>query len=599
MTNKSTTKRALLASVLSLLLCFTMLLGTTFAWFTDSVTSGNNIIQTGNLDVELEYWNGTAYEAVTSTTKLFDDAALWEPGHVEVAYLKVSNLGSLALKYQLKVSVLNEVTGKTVDGADIKLSDHLVFSVVDKAITTEADLYTREQAVAAAGAVKGLNSYSSDPKVLEKGSPADYVALIIYMPADVNNAVNHNGIDIPSITMGVDLFATQAPVENDSFGNNYDDAAWVVANADALVDDQSELDAALANGGLVALTSDIDGDLEIDNVADGTILNFAGKTVSGTVTVAEGQSITINGQGGIAAEGSAPALKVGKDTDVTLSGGTYTSESSAAIAIANVKTEVPMKLTIEEGTTVTAPTLISLDAMSGYAGAEIEINGGDFTATKSGSYVTPIKVAGADVTVNGGNFNAPNVGSYCYFIDVSEKYNTETQTYDVGNVTINGGTFETTADYAKVVYGSIGDYSNRTAGTVTINGGTFKMLGSYGVLTDIGAHVVVNDCTFVTGGSTVFSIGENNDTDRTIEVKGGNYTIAPRVSSTWSILLGSFAGSYPTDTSPVGKVILMGGTINNYICDGSTIGGGASADLVADGYHVVDNGNGTKSVVAD
>ena len=85
MTKNRSTKRALLMSVLSLLLCVSMLIGTTFAWFTDSVTSGRNTIQSGNLDVVLEYWDGNSYEEVTSTIKLFNDAALWEPGYTEVA----------------------------------------------------------------------------------------------------------------------------------------------------------------------------------------------------------------------------------------------------------------------------------------------------------------------------------------------------------------------------------------------------------------------------------------------------------------------------------------------------------------------------------
>ena len=55
MANKKTTKRALLFSVLSMVLCVSMLMGTTFAWFTDSVTSANNIIKSGNLDLEVEY----------------------------------------------------------------------------------------------------------------------------------------------------------------------------------------------------------------------------------------------------------------------------------------------------------------------------------------------------------------------------------------------------------------------------------------------------------------------------------------------------------------------------------------------------------------
>ena len=63
MTNAKNTKRALWMSILSLLLCFTMLLGTTFAWFTDSVTSANNVIQSGNLDIELEYWDGDSWRA--------------------------------------------------------------------------------------------------------------------------------------------------------------------------------------------------------------------------------------------------------------------------------------------------------------------------------------------------------------------------------------------------------------------------------------------------------------------------------------------------------------------------------------------------------
>ena len=84
MTNKST-KRALLTSIMALFLCFTMLLGTTYAWFTDSVSSANNIIAAGNLDIELYHADkgtNSADEKVTGETKLFDDvdSNLWEPG---------------------------------------------------------------------------------------------------------------------------------------------------------------------------------------------------------------------------------------------------------------------------------------------------------------------------------------------------------------------------------------------------------------------------------------------------------------------------------------------------------------------------------------
>ena len=101
MTNSKNTKRALLSSVISLLLCVAMLIGATFAWFTDSVTTGQNKIVAGNLDVELEYsTDGANWNTVYENTNLFKpaDQTLWEPGHTEYVYLRVRNAGSLALR---------------------------------------------------------------------------------------------------------------------------------------------------------------------------------------------------------------------------------------------------------------------------------------------------------------------------------------------------------------------------------------------------------------------------------------------------------------------------------------------------------------------
>ena len=53
MNNTKTTKRALLSSVMAMLLCITMLIGTTFAWFTDSASTAVNKIQAGTLDIQL------------------------------------------------------------------------------------------------------------------------------------------------------------------------------------------------------------------------------------------------------------------------------------------------------------------------------------------------------------------------------------------------------------------------------------------------------------------------------------------------------------------------------------------------------------------
>ena len=101
MTKRRSTKHALMTSALSLFLCFAMLLGTTFAWFTDSVSSANNIITSGNLDIELYYQNDEVkddWAELDADTNVFKKNTFWEPGHTEVVYLKIKNAGTLALK---------------------------------------------------------------------------------------------------------------------------------------------------------------------------------------------------------------------------------------------------------------------------------------------------------------------------------------------------------------------------------------------------------------------------------------------------------------------------------------------------------------------
>ena len=85
-------KKALLQSALSILLCCSMLIGTTFAWFTDSVTSGKNVIVAGNLDVQM-YWTedlaGAVWYDAEDTSSVPFDYDNWEPGYTEVRYVKI------------------------------------------------------------------------------------------------------------------------------------------------------------------------------------------------------------------------------------------------------------------------------------------------------------------------------------------------------------------------------------------------------------------------------------------------------------------------------------------------------------------------------
>ena len=225
MTNKRTTKRALLSSVVALFLCFAMLIGTTYAWFTDSVTSANNIIKSGNLDITLEYWNGTGWVDVEGASDILTGDR-WEPGYSDVAYLRIKNAGSLALKYQLGVNIVSETAGKNAAGELFLLSDYIYFGVDD--VNGETDAYaTREAALAAVTEPALISTGYTVASSLEAGSDYDYLAMIVYMPTDVDNDANHDGVNIPQIDLGINVMATQDTVEADGFNtNDYDAGAW-------------------------------------------------------------------------------------------------------------------------------------------------------------------------------------------------------------------------------------------------------------------------------------------------------------------------------------------------------------------------------------
>ncbi|MBQ9099291.1 MAG: hypothetical protein IJY50_07675 [Clostridia bacterium] len=231
MSNKKSTKRSLIFSVVALLLCMTMFVGTTFAWFTDSVTSGKNQIVAGNLDVAFEYYTENGWEDVEGKTDLVDPEALWEPGHAEVVYLKVTNAGTLALKYQLALTIFNQVQGMTKDGKVIKLAEHLRYGVLND-VEPEA-FETREEALEAVekdllGARK-LADHSEVASLL--AGESDTFALVIWMPTTVGNEANHNGVHVPSVELGVSVVATQFTHEEDGFDRYFDrDAFKPIAN---------------------------------------------------------------------------------------------------------------------------------------------------------------------------------------------------------------------------------------------------------------------------------------------------------------------------------------------------------------------------------
>ena len=205
-------KSALLLSFTSLLLCFAMLAGSTFAWFTDTATTGVNKIVAGNLDVKLMMLKGSSWvsaEGETLTFKTKDnrttDKILWEPGCTyELPALRIDNCGNLALKYKIVISGIKG-DAKLNEAIEWKISDGLVMGGI-----------FREMGVAS---MEGVLY----PSPMSPGYPCATNAFVIsgHMKDDAGN--EYQGLSIEGISITV--LATQYTYESDSIDNRYDKEA--------------------------------------------------------------------------------------------------------------------------------------------------------------------------------------------------------------------------------------------------------------------------------------------------------------------------------------------------------------------------------------
>ena len=335
-TNKSSVRRSLIVSATALVLTVAMLIGTTFAWFTDSVSSGKNTIKSGNLDVVLKYEDNNTFKDVTETTSVFSNNPLWEPGHVEYAVLKVVNNGTLALKYKLSMNIASETAGKRIaDNADFKLSDYLKYAVIEGDLSAA----NRDTILAEAGEGTTLSaatgSYEGHLTANSTTDNEKIVTVVVWMPTTVGNEANHNGTDIPEIQLGVNLVATQDTVEEDSFDNTYD------ANATYPVKSAEELRTALSNGGIVSVGTNLETNNSVDTIAarmvisTPTTLNLDAKIVTpdnmgnnnnnfAALYVNADTTINASKNGGIdTGKNGGYGINVTNDANLTINGGNY------------------------------------------------------------------------------------------------------------------------------------------------------------------------------------------------------------------------------------------------------------------------------------
>ena len=203
MSNKKATKRALLTSITALAMCVVMLVGTTFAWFTDTATANVNKIQAGNLDVALEMFDTAQNKWVTAEGKTLEfkkaDAApsgekvLWEPGaEYKLPELRVVNNGNLNIKYKVEVTGI-QMNRQPVAGV-FDLNDVITWKADGLTLGTEATL-----------------------------NPTESKAFTISGKMDTAAGNDYQGLTINGVSITV--YATQATGEYDSTRNDYDASA--------------------------------------------------------------------------------------------------------------------------------------------------------------------------------------------------------------------------------------------------------------------------------------------------------------------------------------------------------------------------------------
>ena len=427
MTNRKSTKRALLGSVMAMVLCLAMLVGATFAWFTDTASTGVNKIQAGNLDVALEMKDGDNWvsaEGKTLTFKTKDNRAadqiLWEPGCTyELPQLRVVNKGNLALKYKIQITGIQ---------GDAKLNEVIDWTINDAAIDlTEGHLTAGQQGDAFT--IKGH---------MQDTAGNDYQNLTI------------DGI-------GINVVATQDTVESDSFHNQYDANAEypitvttgdelqaIVNNATAPVN-VVLMNNITTNNFVIPEDKDVTLDLNgrtVTNAESHTILNKGHLTLKDSSADKSGQIISL--------KGNTAALRNGDNAVCVVEGGTISRDG------ANGNTWHVVE---------------NFGKMTFNGGKVVLKNGNGFAITNGWNYFDPgASTTHAVMEINALELDTDSSGiKNCRYGDLtvndvnvaSTGYWALSNDY-LGTAVINGGTFTSTSFKA---------VSNGAA--MTVNGGTF------------------------------------------------------------------------------------------------------------------------------
>ncbi len=448
MAKKKSLKTALLTAIIMIIACTAMFAGTTFAWFTDSVTSSNNIIKAGNLDVSM-HWseakvdpNATDTDWTDASTGAIFNYDKWEPGYVDAKHISISNDGSLALKYKVVIEPTGEVS-KLAEVIDVYYSDPAK-SITRKDLTDDKKIGTLKEVIASVGDTATGNLKAGEKHV---------VTLALKMRESAGNEYQNLSI---GTSFAVRVIATQLASEFDSFDNQYD----VDAPLDfIMVSSASELKTALANkneniiisGEISDLneTLTIDYDVKISGVA--TISRADGFT--GTMfSVADGTTLTME----------KVVLDGGRNEGVTATGNLI--ETTSGVIVLN------------EGTVLQNNNGAHAVSLAKNGGGKLTLNGASIINNTSGSGAI---WGGGHITMNEGSKISHNssTGPAGAIRMVSG-----------GSFTINGGemNYNKSAGDGGVIWGYGSSTYNFNGGEVAYNEsagtGGFMYTGTYSVI---------------------------------------------------------------------------------------------------------------------
>ena len=415
MTKQKSTKRALLLSALSLLMCVSMLIGSTFAWFTDSVTSSGNKIKAGNLDVDLYLWTADGQSEITNeTAPIFGGAnsiaatannadTLWEPGKTQVVYLSIKNNGSLDLKYKVALDV------KDAD-ADQNLYEVMKYAINNDARYGAVDAWDAAKGVSV---VPGVNATQANDVALKAGEE-HFFALSVHMDEAAGNQYQGGEVDFD-----IRVLATQLASEFDSFNNQYDkDAVY----GDVMVSSDAELKAAIEDPAMkvIAVNGDLTYDWGSESYENSKALNMKGKTFLGANDAA---SITFAGYG------SANPIVDATFRNITIKDSTVgDNEASWEHGYLEFKNLTAVNVTFANS--------IMME------GDFATFKNCSFNSNKDGEYA--VWVANGDATFEGCTFTGPRG------VKVHEAYGSE-----VGTVVINNNTFAGLTQKPGVAIGTV------------------------------------------------------------------------------------------------------------------------------------------------